>query len=207
MANSFGASVSSHFATSGSNSMSHTGDILYDVSNARANSEIRSCIANSQGLTAGLSGSRVSELRSQLFTACVHFAPQNAPQIASCVVVPRRLALSLVLVKVVCRRVASSGEKRINTFTRLRSRVRVPQRPLRNRIRRPRSQRSLARIGLCSLLYAALSIAPHNAPLIGHRSNCQLNRQQSRRILLRCCLAFKCLLSRQEGPAFLRRVA
>src|SRR5665213_3327035 len=203
MANSFGASVSSHFATSGSNSMSHTGDILYDVSNARANSEIRSCIANSQGLTAGLSGSRVSELRSQLFTACVHFAPQ----IASCVVVPRRLALSLVLVKVVCRRVASSGEKRINTFTRLRSRVRVPQRPLRNRIRRPRSQRSLARIGLCSLLYAALSIAPHNAPLIGHRPNCQLNRQQSRRILLRCCLAFKCLLSRQEGSAFLRRVA
>ena len=57
-------------------------------------------------------------------------APQNAPQIASCAVVSRRLASSLFLVQVVCRRVASSGEIRINTFTRLRSRVRVPQRPL-----------------------------------------------------------------------------
>jgi hypothetical protein len=76
-----------------------------------------------------LTGSRVGELPPQLFTDYVHFAPQNAPQIASCAVFSRRLTLSLVLVKVVCRRVASSGEKRINTFTRLKSQVRVLQRP------------------------------------------------------------------------------
>ena len=68
-------------------------------------------------------------LRPQPCAGCVHLAPQNAPQIASCAVFSRRLVLSLVLVKVVCRRVASSGEKRINTFTRLRSQVRVLQRP------------------------------------------------------------------------------
>src|SRR5665213_2735057 len=78
---------------------------------------------------ARLSGSRVGEFPSPPFTGCVHFAPQNAPQIASRGVVSRRLVLSLVLVKVVCRRVTSSGEKRVNTFTRLRSRVRVPQTP------------------------------------------------------------------------------
>ena len=108
--------------------MSHTSDILYDVSNTRANSEIRCCIANSQGLTARLPGSRVGEIPPHDY-GLRSFAPQNAPQIASCAVVPRRLASSLVLVKVVYRRVTSSGEKGMNTFTRLRSRVRVPQRP------------------------------------------------------------------------------
>src|SRR5664280_575782 len=127
MANSFGGRVSSHFATSGSNSMSHTSDISYDVSNTCANSEIRRCTANPERLTRDSQAlAYVGESPPQLLTGCVHPAPQNAPQIASCAVVSRRLALSLVLVKGVYRRVVSSGEKRINTFTRLRSRVRVP---------------------------------------------------------------------------------
>ena len=132
------------------------------------------CIANSQGLTARLPGSRVGELPLRPITACVHFAPQNSPQIASCVVVPRRLALSLFLVRVVCRRVASSGEKRINTFTRLRSQVRVPQRPLRNRIRILRSQRSLARLRIWSLFFADRSLPYkmlHKSPRLRHQNS------------------------------------
>ena len=61
--------------------------------------EIRCCIANSEELTARLSGSRVGELPPQLFTSCVHLAQRNAPQIASRAVFSRRLALSLFLVK------------------------------------------------------------------------------------------------------------
>src|ERR1019366_7620081 len=49
--------------------------------------------------TATLTGSRVGELPPQLFTGCVHRAPQNAPQIVSCAVFSRRLVLSWFLVK------------------------------------------------------------------------------------------------------------
>src|ERR1035441_10513654 len=65
----------------------------------------------SEGLTARLTGSRVGELPPQLFTGCVHLAPQNAPQIASRAVFSRHLALSLFLVKcygVVSRRLVKS---------------------------------------------------------------------------------------------------
>jgi hypothetical protein len=48
---------------------------------------------------ATLTGPRVGELLHQLFTGCVHLAPQNAPQIASCAVFSRRPAPSLLLVK------------------------------------------------------------------------------------------------------------
>jgi len=78
--------------------------------------EIRRCIANSEGLTTRLSGSRVGELSPRLLTGCVHLAPQNAPQIASRAVFSRRLALSLFLVKcyvVVSRRLV----KRVLTLS------------------------------------------------------------------------------------------
>src|SRR5665213_1948280 len=78
---------------------------------ARSTITIRRCIANSERLTARLSGSRVGELPPQLFTGCVHLAPQNSPQIASRAVFSRRLALSLLLVKcydVVSRRLVKS---------------------------------------------------------------------------------------------------
>ena len=93
---------------------------MVSLSKGWESTSIQRCIANSEGLTARLSGSCVAELPPQLFTRGAHLAPQNAPQIASCAVFSRRLALSLVLVKAVCRHVASAGEKRLNTFTRLR---------------------------------------------------------------------------------------
>ena len=49
--------------------------------------------------TATLTGSRVGDLQPQLFTGCVHRAPQNAPQIASRAVFSRRIAVPLSLVK------------------------------------------------------------------------------------------------------------
>ena len=64
------------------------------------------------------------------YWSCAQLAPQNAPQISSRAVVSCRFVSSLFLVKVFCSHFTLSGEKRINTFTRLRSRVRVPQRPL-----------------------------------------------------------------------------
>jgi len=68
-------------------------------------------VSKTEGLTARLSGSRVGELPPQLFTGCVHLAPQNAPQIASRAVFSRRLAPPLFLVKcyiVVSRRLVKS---------------------------------------------------------------------------------------------------
>jgi hypothetical protein len=78
----------------------------------------------------GVNGDEYEAKQPHRYWICAQLAPQNAPQIASRAVVSCRFMSSLSLVKVVCSHFTSSGEKRINTFTRLRSRVRFPQRPL-----------------------------------------------------------------------------